>query len=233
MISSRTSRSRSGASWLAIPALAALLSTSTGCAFTDITVHPPQPGNVVAPSNIGRGREIVVSAPFVDAREIRERCGMKKNGYNSDTADVHCAVAPNEWVARALADGLASSGFRVLINQEGSSPETPRVQGDVVQFFVEPKIDLFTYVPETDIGVTLHVTSPSGLAADRAFYFKAGEDTFFGTDDTFQQSAEGATKKAVAVMVRTIAELLDRYPRLGALAAPAVVSMRSENERQP
>ncbi len=226
-----TSRRNRGSPWL--PAWLALLVAPAGCAFTDITVHPPQGANIVAPSNVGRGREIVVAMPFTDARENRDRCGMKKNGYNSDTADVHCAVPPTEWVARALADGLASSGFRVLLDQPGTSPSTPRINGDVIQFFVEPKIDALTFVPEADIAVTLHVTSPTGLVADREFYFKAGEDTFFGTDDTFQDSVDAATKKAVAAMIGAITELLDRYPQLGALAPPVAVSMSGENERRP
>jgi len=94
-----------------------------------------------------------------------------------------------------------------------------------VQFFVEPKLDAFEFTPEADIAVTLHVTTPSGLLADRRFYFKGGEPRWIGFDDTFQDAAEAATKKAVAGMVAAIVELLDRYPGLGASAPPAAVSM--------
>ena len=227
------SQLRTWSSVSAVCGLAALLFAPAGCAFTDMTVHPPDPTRVVAPSSLGRGREVVITAPFADARAIRKRCGMKKNGYNVDTADVHCSVTPSEWVARALAAGLAQSGFNVLINQPGSSPATPRIEGDVVTFFVEPKINLFTYVPETDIGVTLHVTSPTGLAADRSFYFKGGQDTFLGTDDTFQDSASDATRKAVAGMVGAITELLDRYPQLGVLPPAGRISMLTPAGSEP
>jgi hypothetical protein len=208
-----------------VPALAALLLAPAGCAFTDVTVQPPAAGRVVERSNVGRGREVIIAAPFVDARPFQERCGMKKNGMNSDTADVHCGVRAADWVTGALVDGLTSSGFRVLVNPPTTQATTPRIEGQLTQFFVEPKVDFMSYTPEADVAVTLHVTTPSGLIADRVFYFKAGETRFFGTDDTFQDAAEDATKKAVAGMVSAIASLLDRYPQLGAGAPPVVVSM--------
>jgi hypothetical protein len=212
------------AALLAAPALLALALAPCGCALTDVTVHPPAPGQVVAPSGIGRGRELVVMAPFVDLRAARDRCGMKKNGYNTDSADVHCAVQPTDWVTQALVDGLAASGFRVLVNQAGSTPATPRIDGQLVQFFVEPKIDPFTVTPEADIAVTLHMSTPSGLSAERVFYFKGREPAMFGTDDTFDDAAKNATREAVAGMVAAIVELLDRYPQLGT-TAPVAVSM--------
>jgi hypothetical protein len=210
---------------LAATALAALAFAPSGCALTDVTVHPPGPGQIVAPSGIGRGREVVVMAPFADVRAVRDRCGMKKNGYNTDSADVHCAVQPSDWVTHALIDGLAASGFRVLVNQAGSTPATPRIDGQLVQFFVEPKIDPFTVTPEADIAVTLHVSSPSGLSAERVFYFKGREPTMFGTDDTFDDAAKNATREAVSGMVAAIVQLLDRYPQLGTTAPPVAVSM--------
>jgi hypothetical protein len=202
-----------------------LLFGPSGCALTDVTVHPPAPGQVIAQSGVGRGREVVVMAPFADYRAVRDRCGMKKNGYNTDSADVNCAVQPTDWVTHALIDGLAASGFRVLVNQAGSTASTPRIDGQLLQFFVEPKLDPFTVTPEADIAVTLRMSTPSGLAAERVFYFKGREPTMFGTDDTFDDAAKNATREAVAGMVAAIVELLDRYPQLGATAPPAAVSM--------
>jgi hypothetical protein len=207
--------------------LPALLFAPTGCAFTDMTVQPPHPGQVLEPSSIGRGREVVIDAPFADARQTPERCGMKKNGYNTDTADVHCAVRASDWITAALIDGLSASGFHVLVNYRGAAPSSPRIDGQLVQFFVEPKLDFFTYTPEADIAVTLHVSTPSGLSADRVFYFKAGETRFIGTDDTFQDAVDASTKRAVSGMVGAIAQLLDRYPELGARPAPVAISMNT------
>jgi hypothetical protein len=187
-------------SWAAASALLpVLLLGPSGCALTDVTVHPPAPGQVAAQSGVGRGREVVVMAPFADYRPVRDRCGMKKNGYNTDSADVHCAVQPTDWVTHALVDGLAASGFRVLVNQAGST--------------------------EADIAVTLRMSTPSGLAAERVFYFKGREPTMFGTDDTFDDAAKNATREAVAGMVAAIVQLLDRYPQLGTTAPLVAVSM--------
>jgi hypothetical protein len=192
-----------------------------------VTVQPPHPGQVLEPSNLGRGREVVVDAPFADARQLPERCGMKKNGYNTDSADVHCSVRPSEWMTAALIDGLAASGFRVLVNDRGAAPSSPRIDGQLVQFFVEPKLDVFAFTPEADIAVTLHVSTPSGLSADRVFYFKGGETRYIGTDDTFQDAVEASTRSAVSGMVGAIAQLLDRYPQLGARPMPVAISMNA------
>ena len=61
------------------------------CALTDATVVLPKAR--LAPSiESGRRRQVIVTMPFQDAREIRRRCGMKKNSYEMDTADLQCTT---------------------------------------------------------------------------------------------------------------------------------------------
>lgn len=94
----RSSRGTSnGVRKLALLAATALL--STGCAFANVDIHPPDtpPAAVLtaeARGGPGRGREVIVYAPFADARYEITRCGMQKNGYNMDTADVKCTEPP-------------------------------------------------------------------------------------------------------------------------------------------
>ena len=174
-------------------------------------------------SGIGRGREIVLAGPLADVRLDRSRCGMKKNGYNSDTASIHCAVPPPQWLTQALADGLHAAGFVVTAAPSSPAPAA-FVNGQVVQFFVEPKVGFLSFNPEADIAVTLTVSTSSGLVADRRFYWKAVHGAVAGTDDVFQAAADEATVEAVQGMVVAIAALLDRYPTAGVANAPIAMA---------
>ena len=157
---------------------------------------------------------------------------MQKNGYNMDTATVHCAAPPPLWVSQALKQGLESAGFRVRTSPEAQQASSVRVDGTVLQFFVEPDVGFFTFTPEADISVKLVLTSPSGLRAQRVFYFKGTETSLVGTENNFQKAAESSTRQAVTTMVSAIASLLDRYPQLGTPGAPsrAAVSLLSGKE---
>ncbi len=171
--------------------------------------------------------------PFSDARPDRSRCGTQKNGYNVETANVECSVPPAQWVADTLAQGLRSAGYHVVVTDYPGAPAASSsvvVRGEVLQFFIEPKVGFFTFTPEADISVRLVVTSPSGLRAERRFYFKSEEVSIIGTEDNFQAAANTATQQAVRDMAAAIVELLGRYPDLGAPAAAGRVAVQTERE---
>jgi hypothetical protein len=201
--------------FLVFTVAALALPCASGCAFTQVDVEPPAAQDLNATSGIGRGRDVVVDIPFDDKRADRGRCGTQKNTYNMETANVVCKVPPAEWVAHALATGLQRAGFHVLTGGSPSSPSTVRVHGEVTQFFVEPKVNALTVAPEADIGVRLVVSSPSGLLAERRFYFKGTEEGLLATEDHVQAAARTATHDAVDGMVGAVVALLDRYPQLG------------------
>jgi hypothetical protein len=148
---------------------------------------------------------------------------MQKNGYGMDTADVGCTVPPPVWLAQTLAHALTTAGFRVNTNPAMQRPSSVRIDGTVLQFFVEPDVGFFTFTPEADISVRLVVSSQSGLYAERTFYFKGVETSLVGTESNFQKAADTATTQAVTVMVKAITMLLDRYPQLGTPAALSVL----------
>lgn len=152
---------------------------------------------------------------------------MQKNGFGMDTADLQCTVPPPVWLSESLARALTTAGFRVNTNPAMQRPASVRIDGTVLQFFVEPDVGFFTFTPEADISVKLVVSSQSGLYAERTFYFKGVETSFVGTEDKFQRAADTATKQAVTVMVKAITTLLDRYPQLG---TPAAVSLLDNKE---
>lgn len=204
-----------------------LLLFTGGCAFVDLNVAPPDAGALAQSSSLGRGREIILEAPFADQRPLPARCGMQKNGYNMDTANVNCTVSPPAWLSKALEQGLVSAGFRVRGKDNEQSPSAVHVEGAVLQFFVEPDVGFTTFTPEADISVKLVVTSASGLRAERVFYVKGIEESLVGSEENFQKAATGGTQQIVSAMVNAIAGLLDRYPQLGAPSAASSVKLSS------
>lgn len=196
--------------------LAALL--SVGCVFIDAEVHPVDPGDIGVPSGVGHGREVIVDLPFYDRRYEPGRCGMQKNGYNTETADVKCTAPPNLFLAVLLHDALVQAGYRVLGPEAEPGPTTAVVRGVLGQYFVEPKIN-FTINHEADVSVRLFVTSPSGLRAERTFYVKGEADAMMVAETHFQAASDEATQRIVRAMVVAITELLDHYPSLGAPSA--------------
>src|SRR5690349_10166793 len=106
----------SSRSWfLHLVAVLALALTTAGCALTSMTLQNPkfEPQPV---ADAGHGRTIALVAPFVDHRPQINRCGMKKNAYGWDTADVSCTTPPDSLITLLLAQELEAWGFRVMVN---------------------------------------------------------------------------------------------------------------------
>lgn len=197
---------------------------STGCALMNVEVHPPDappPAKLAAEARIGpgRGREVIVHAPFTDARRELTRCGMQKNGYDMDTADVSCTEPPGLWVADAFAIELMRAGYKVLRSDAVPGPSTVIVHGTVRQLFLEPKNNFFSMTVEGDMSALLVVSSANGLLAERAFYVKGTETGIASSEAAFQASADDATHQIARAMVRALSQLLDRYPDLGVPSA--------------
>lgn len=204
-----------------------------GCAFINLDVTPPGPNVFSDAPNLGRGREVLIDMPFADRRGFPARCGMQKNSYNMDTADVNCLVSPPQWVAQALEQGLTTAKFRVLHPGDPIGPNVVRIQGAVTQFFVEPDIGAFTVSPEADVGVKLIVTSGSGLRAERVFYVKGTDTSLMATESNFQHASDDATVQIVRLMVESLSKLMNQYPQLGQTTESGVgpVALQSPVEK--
>ena len=151
--------------------LVTLACLTSACAFTDVPLTLPTRGlDPTIPG--GRGRQVIVVVPFSDARQIRQRCGMQKNGYNMDTADAICQSDPNAWFAQLLADELRASGFSVLDDEAEHRPTALRIEGSLIKIFVEPVIGFWSGSLEADLSVKLRVTTQTGLEAERTFFVK-------------------------------------------------------------
>jgi len=203
--------------------LVALTCLASACAFTDVPLTLPTSGlDPTIPG--GRGRQVIVVVPFSDERQIRERCGMQKNGYNMDTADAICQSDPNSWFAQLLADELRASGFSVLDDDAEHRPTALRIEGSLIKIFVEPVIGVWSGSLEADLSVKLRVTTQTGLEAERTFFVKGWKGgAQASTSQIFQIALHRATETIVIEMVNAILELMDRYPQLGFQSTPGTV----------
>lgn len=186
----------------------------SACAFTDIKVDPAGKHESLHLSG-GDNREIVLVIPLADERVIQNRCGMKKNGYNMDTASVMCSTPPVSRLVELVAEELKSAGFNVRTQGDTSKTSGVKIQGTLLKFFVEPVIGFAMGSIETDINIHLVATSKNGLNAERSFFVKGTESAMAGTESNFQSSVDDATAQIVKQMVTAIITLMNRYPDLG------------------
>jgi hypothetical protein len=195
-------------------------SLSTACAFSTIPLTLPTKGLADTVPG-GRGRQVVVSIPFSDARELRDRCGMQKNGYNMDTADAVCQSAPEAWIAHLLADELRASGFTVLRDESPHRPGALAVEGSLLEIFVEPVAGFWAVSLEADLEVRLNAKTETGLRAERTFFVKGWKGGVqVVTMQPFHTALNRATHALLEEMVRAIIELMDQYPELGLEGMP-------------
>lgn len=189
----------------------------TACAFTDITVDTKGNRESLNLSG-GDNREIILLVPFADERDIKNRCGMKKNGYNMDTADVFCSPPSAQQLAESVAEELRKAGFNVKTQEDTSKATGVKIQGTLLKFFVEPVIGFTTISMETDISVHLIASSNNGLNAERTFYVKGTQSAMAATESNFQGSVNNATSQIVKQIVTAIITLMNRYPELGQMS---------------
>lgn len=196
------------------PSLLLLVALSgSGCAFTDVSLRAPEVSEV-ARKCTGTRPLITLVTPFEDNRPQKKRCGMKKNSYDMETADVFCGAEPSRYLAGLLAAELDKAGFDVQYKAASASSEGLHLEGQLLQFFVEPVIGAFTANPEADVYVKLSATSASGLKAERDFYVKWEETSLAATDDNIQIAADKATSGVVINMAHAVQELVERFPEL-------------------
>jgi len=194
---------------LAFKVVVLALAAACGCALTDATIDPPWLRDVGTRAQRGQGRELVVVTPFADSRPDRERCGMKKNSYNSDLAKVLCTRPPRYFLSDLLETDLKASGFRIA---RRPAPGVAVVHGDLSQFFLEPKLGFLSTTIEADIELLLVVETPDGFVARRHFYVKGEQGTVFVSQADQQAAANRAIRLLLLDTVGAIANLLDHHP---------------------
>jgi hypothetical protein len=185
-------------------ALALLL---PACAFSNTSVTLPE----TAPSGRVKARspQTVAVRPIVD-RRTQARCGMKKNGYDWDTASAFCTTDPATWVTHLVSRELTGAGYTLAA--DGKADVT--VAGELVQLFIEPMIGMTVDI-EADVHLRLTVTSRRGLHAERDVYLKMSMDAGMALfDSDFDDAAKRLADLLGADVIVSLVTLLDRYPSL-------------------
>jgi hypothetical protein len=203
--------------WIALLSLSSPL--ASGCALTDARLAPPLPKEVATGSRRGAQREIVVLLPFANKR-AQARCGMKKNGLGMDTASVRCAEAPEATLGALVVAELSAAGFKVSRDLNAAGPSTLVVSGALEQTFMEPYSNGFTLAFETDLALRLTAWTRTGLIAERRFYVKGEEATYFASEADMDRSYQSAARQLVASVVGAVSNLADRAPYDELRAAP-------------
>jgi hypothetical protein len=197
--------------WIPGVVLALMLS---GCATTDVNLKQP-PAGLKTPIPGGNQRQVIVAIPFADERQIKNRCGMQKNGYGTETATAYCVSDPAQWIAAMLAAELKASGFTVLTTAEGSRDSALKIDGVLLKIFAEPVVGAWSTLIESDLSVKLVATSRTGLRAERTFFVKGDVENVIWTQGIFNDSLERGTRDLLGKMVEAILELMKQYPQLG------------------
>jgi hypothetical protein len=211
--------------------LVILLGTLSGCALQDVHLKPPESGLKKSIPG-GNQRQVIVTIPFADARQITNRCGIQKGGYGNETAIAICQDEPARWIAAFLATELKASGFTVLPAEDGARDSALKVEGVLLKIFAEPVVGFWATTVETDLNVKLVATSRSGLRAERTFFVKGALTSVIWPQGIFNDSLEDGTRQLLTKMVEAILELMKQYPELGfSHRHPAVVAWQPEQGR--
>jgi len=211
--------------------LAVFLVALSGCALEDVHLKPPDSG-LKTPIPGGNQRQVIVTIPFADARQITNRCGIQKGGYGNETAIAICQGEPARWIAAFLATELKASGFTVLPTEEGARESALKVEGVLLKIFAEPVVGFWATTVETDLNVKLVATSRTGLHAERTFFVKGELTSIIWPQGIFNDSMEDGTRQLLAKMVEAILALMRQYPELGfSHRHPAVVAWQPEQGR--
>jgi hypothetical protein len=203
-----------------------------GCALSEVRLKPP-PSGLKTPIPGGKQRQVIVTVPFSDAREIKARCGMQKGGYGNETASAVCQGDPAEWIAAFLAGELKASGFTVLPTEDGARDSALRIEGVLLKIFAEPVVGFWSTTVETDLNVRLVATSRTGLRAERTFFVKGELQSVIWPQGIFNDSLENGMRGLLGKMVEAILELMKQYPELGFKRAhpSSLVSWQPETGR--
>jgi hypothetical protein len=211
------------------PILASAVLVLSGCAYSEVHIKPPESG-LEKPIAGGNQRQIIVTVPFQDGREIKDRCGVQKGGFGNETVPAVCEQNPAEWLATFLARELTASGFTVLPSEDGARDTALKIDGVLLKIFVEPVVGFWYTDVESDLNVKLVATSKTGLRAERTFFVKGVLGTIAWPQGIFNDSLRRGTRELLSKMVEAILELMKRYPELGFehRAAPMLIGSARE-----
>jgi len=179
----------------------------SGCAFTKVDVQMPT-GSSSGLSG-GQNRALAIAA-VADQRQIKDRIGMQKNNYGSDTANAIPDQKVETWLADRLAAELKAAGFQ--ITGDGANPKAAVLQAHLLKLFIEPVQQWSTVDLETDLSVKLRLTRPDGLEAERQYFVKGLGQAMMSASGAYSASLKNATDTLMKRIVADVINLLNKFP---------------------
>jgi hypothetical protein len=200
----------------------AWLVTLGGCALSDGQVQLDAAATKVTVRG-GRGREVIVM-PAKDSRSDRSRCGVKRNTYGVETANVYCSPRPDEWLGLLVVRGLHQAGFRVVTTKTKQGPDPLFLHLKLEHLFVDQVPGMWTVALIADAHVVVKAATLSGLSAERSFFVKGQNDVAGVLDSGIQVAMDAAAERLANAIVKAVVGLADRYPEVGTLEVAAAAS---------
>ncbi|RYZ07377.1 MAG: hypothetical protein EOO73_12025 [Myxococcales bacterium] len=197
----------------------ALLLSLAGCALTDGHVHLNTSPQTSAASG-GAGREVIVF-PVHDEREEQTRCGVKRNGFGAETANVLCEPDPSQWLGELVLRGLDRAGFKVVTTQTAKTADPLRLRLGLKHLFIDQVNGALTVALVTDAHVVIQAQTETGLSAERSFFAKSENDVLAVLDSGLQASMDEAVEKLADGIVDALVGLNAKYPSAGSRVAVA------------
>lgn len=198
---------------------ALMLTLLGGCALTDGHVRlNPVPSGTAAQG--GQGREVIVF-PVVDERADSNRCGVKRNTWEAETADVLCEPEPRQWLGELVLRAVDRAGFKVVTTQTARSADPLHLRIKLKHLFIDQVNGVVTLALITDAHVVIEAETPSGLVAKRSFFAKSRNEVLGVLDSGLQASMDEAVDQLAKEMVTALIGLNARYPSAGARARAA------------
>jgi len=205
--------------------LAGLALTSGACAFTDGHVKlDPLP--TASAAHGGGGRELVVF-PAVDTRTEQARCGVKRNTYGSETANVLCTPEPSQWLSELVLRGLDRAKFKIVTTQTAHSPDPLRIRLRLDHLFIDQIPGMLTVTLHADVHVIVSAENSAGLVAERSFLVQTDSQVAGVLDSGLQDAMDQATQRLADRVVDAVLALSKRYPSAEAAAAAAANGSRT------
>lgn len=203
-----------------------LLSLSA-CGLTPSTVNAPASPMSSVTSTQGHQREVLVVAPFADARPS-DLCGEKEI-LGIRAAHLTCGTNPGRWIAEAIKKSFADNGYVVLPDGSRPGATTTVVHGTVTHLYMTTPTEFSKAVNRLDIAVRLDVTLPTG----RSFGVEASGQSPWKTDGNngYDEAATSATMQIASESVESAGELLERGELAPGWHPPPLVAATAVSER--
>jgi hypothetical protein len=193
-----------------------------GCALTSGHVRL-EAARLTVPVTTGAGREVIIF-PAEDQRSDVHRCGVKRNTYGSETANVYCEPPPAQWLSEVVLRSVDKAGFKVVTTQTAKSPDPLRLRLTLNHLFVDQVPGFVTVSLLADVHVTITAETSTGLSAERSFCVRGERDVPAVIDAGLQSSFDQAAQSLADEIVLALVELAKTYPS----SSPAVASVPSE-----